>query len=80
MMDQLQLDERAADAKAILNHPLVTACFDALERRAFETAVNTTDMENIMLALQDLRALRALRAELQTVVSDASVARRRRTN
>lgn len=81
-MDQHELNERADQAKEILNHPLVKECFDALEWRAFEKAVSTTSVDDIMIALQDLRALRSVRSELQTMVSDASISqaatRRRR--
>lgn len=74
MTDQLVLEERAAQAKELLNHPLIQECLDAMEWQAFEKAVNAP-FAAAPGALLELRAIRGLRAQLQTIVSDADMAR-----
>lgn len=57
------------DAEMLLNHPLINQIFDGLEADAMETSVyaNPSDDETRRTAMNEVRAIRALRLKLKTL-------------
>jgi hypothetical protein len=69
---------RGQRARAILEDELVAEAFAVLERRAQETWAHSlpADSEGRERAYRELRALQALRAELEAWIRDGKVAER----
>jgi len=84
MIDMLARDERASDAKELLDHPLLTEIIQHLIDEATATILaNPPGSEVGLMAHHRVLAVRAIQADLVRLVEDpkmllAAVERRRR--
>lgn len=64
--------QRAANARAILNHPLVTEILDGLERAAIDACLTADPRDDEARAAwaAEARAVRTFRSRLMGVVDD----------
>jgi hypothetical protein len=83
-IDMLERDERAADAKALLDNPLLQEVFQRMEAAATERLLSAEPGTIVAVAHhQRIMAIRSLHAELISMVEDpktlrAAAERRRR--
>jgi hypothetical protein len=75
-IDMLQRDERAAEAKALLDNPLLQAILGRLEAEAQELMLNAEPGSAVAVAYhQRVMAIRAIHADLIRLVDDPKMLR-----
>jgi len=75
-IDMLARDERAADAKELLDHPLLQEVLEKLEREATEALLSAGPGSPVALSAHyRILAVRAIRAELISLVEDPKMLR-----
>lgn len=68
----MNAQEKANAARMLIEHPLITELFEELEKSAVDVAMYAapTDHETRAAKLTEARAIRALRQQLSTLVSE----------
>jgi hypothetical protein len=75
-IDMLQRDERAADAKELLDNPLLQAIFRQIEDEATERMMNSSPGSPAALAEHyRIQAVRAVYADLLRLIDDPKMLR-----
>jgi len=75
-IDMLARDELAADAKALLDNPLLQEVFKRIEAEAQETMLNAEPGSPVAVAYhQRVMAIRAIHADLLRLVDDPKMLR-----
>jgi hypothetical protein len=75
-IDMLARDERAADAKELLDNPLLQEVFKRIEAEAQETMLNAEPGSPVAVAYhQRIMAIRAIHADLLRMVDDPKMLR-----
>ena len=68
-----ELDERAAEAAFLLNHPLLKEAFDSLQKNYVEQIIAASGDEMIEPHAK-IRVLQEVKEHLQSIVSDKKIA------
>jgi hypothetical protein len=75
-IDMLERDERAAEAQALLNNPLLQEIFQRVEKDAQEAMLNAEPGSAVAVAYhQRIMAIRAIHADLIRLVDDPKMLR-----
>lgn len=73
-LSAIEIEERAASSRALLNDPIVQEAFQALENRYLETLIqNTVGDLTAAHAHAMLRAIRELKTEFHSMVTDKTM-------
>lgn len=75
-IDMLERDERAAEAQALLNNPLLTEIFQRVEKDAQDAMLSSEPGSAVAVAYhQRIMAIRAIHADLIRLVDDPKMLR-----
>lgn len=73
-----ELDERAAEATFLLNHPMLREVFEGLaERYMAQISASAVGSEDLMAAHAKFKVLHEVKSDLQGIVNDKKMADKR---